>query len=139
MGRVVELTNCRTGEKIPSIISIDHLTNEVIAFRQDWIKVPDNIKGVKLNEEQKQDLRNGKAVYLEGLDFKNTENKNAYVQYNADKRRPEFLLGIEHPGKHRRITQKSSVAKNFPMKNTRNSWRVRYFMFQFQGWKRTTV
>src|SRR5690606_30996037 len=38
MGRVVELTNRKTGEKIPSIISIDHLTNEVIAFRQDRIK-----------------------------------------------------------------------------------------------------
>lgn len=97
MGRVVELTNRRTGEKIPSIISIDHLTNEVIALRQDWIKIPETIKGVKLNEEQKQDLRDGKPVLLEGLDFKNTQNKNAYVQYNADKRRPEFLFGDRAP------------------------------------------
>jgi hypothetical protein len=113
MGRVVELTNCRTGEKIPSIISIDHLTNEVIAFRQDWIKVPDNIKGVKLNEEQKQDLRNGKAVYLEGLDFKNTENKNAYVQYNADKRRPEFLFGDRAPRQTQENNPKVFRGKEF--------------------------
>lgn len=113
MGRVVDLTNRRTGEKIPSIISIDHLTNEVIAFRQDWIKVPDNIKGVKLNEEQKQDLRNGKAVYLEGLDFKNTENKNAYVQYNADKRRPEFLFGDRAPRQTQENNPKVFRGKEF--------------------------
>lgn len=97
MGRVVELTNRKTGEKIPSIISIDHLTNEVIAFRQDRIKVPDEIKGVKLTEDQKQDLKDGKAIYLEGLDFKNSANKNAHVQFNADKKYAEFLFGDKAP------------------------------------------
>ncbi len=97
MGRVVELTNRKTGEKIPSIISIDHLTNEVIAFRQDRIKVPDEIKGVKLTEDQKQDLKDGKAIYLEGLDFKNSTNKNAYVQFNADKKYTEYLFGDKAP------------------------------------------
>ncbi|MFD1167233.1 DUF4099 domain-containing protein [Sphingobacterium daejeonense] len=97
MGRVVELTNRKTGEKIPSIISIDHLTNEVIAFRQDRIKVPDEIKGVKLTEDQKRDLKDGKAVYLEGLHFKNSTNKNAHVQFNADKKYTEFLFGDKAP------------------------------------------
>ncbi len=97
MGRVVELTNRKTGEKIPSVISIDHLTNEVIAFRQDRIKVPDEIKGVKLTEDQKQDLKDGKAIYLEGLDFKNSTNKNAHVQFNADKKYTEFLFGDKAP------------------------------------------
>lgn len=97
MGRVVELTNRKTGEKIPSIISIDHLTNEVIAFRQDRIKVPDEIKGVKLTVDQKRDLKDGKAIYLEGLDFKNSTNKNAHVQFNADKKYPEYLFGDKAP------------------------------------------
>lgn len=97
MGRVVELTNRKTGEKIPTVISIDHLTNEVIAFRQDRIKVPDEIKGVKLTEDQKRDLKDGKAVYLEGLDFKNSTNKNAHVQFNADKKYAEFLFGDKAP------------------------------------------
>lgn len=97
MGRVVELTNLKTGEKTPSVISIDHLTNEVIAFRQDRIKVPDEIKGVKLTEDQKQEYKNGKAIYLEGLDFKNSTNKNAYVQFNADKKYPEYLFGDKAP------------------------------------------
>ena len=49
MGRTVELTNSKTQEKIPSIISIDRLTNEIIALRSEHIKVPDEIKGVKLS------------------------------------------------------------------------------------------
>src|SRR5690606_20802504 len=81
MRRVVELTNRKTGEKIPSAISIDHLTNEVIAFRQDRIRGPGEIKGVKLTEDQKQEYKNGKAIYLEALDFKNSTNKNAYLQF----------------------------------------------------------
>lgn len=101
MGRMAELTNSKTGEKIPSLISIDHLTNEVIAFRQDRIKIPEEIKGVKLSEDQTKDLKDGKAVYLEGLDFKNSPNKNAFVQFNADKKYPEFLFGDKAPKQSR--------------------------------------
>lgn len=37
MGRVVNLTNPKTGETIPSIISVDRLTNELVALRTDKI------------------------------------------------------------------------------------------------------
>ena len=43
------------------------------------MKIPDEIQGVKLNDEQKQTLREGKPPF-EGLDLKNTQNKSAYVQ-----------------------------------------------------------
>lgn len=92
MGRVVDLTNPKTGEKIPSIISIDKLTNEVIALRTEWIKIPDEIKGVKLNEEQKQTLLEGKPLHLEGMISKKGEAFAANVQFNADKRYVEFLF-----------------------------------------------
>jgi hypothetical protein len=67
MGRVVNLVNSKTGELMPSIISIDRLTNDVIALRTEFIKIPDEIKGVKLNDEQKQTLMEGKPLYLEGM------------------------------------------------------------------------
>lgn len=92
MGRVVELTYPKTGEKIPSIISIDKLTKEVIALRQDWIKVPDDIGGVKLNAEQKQALYEGKAIYLEGMVSQKGKTFSSDIQYNADKRFPEYLF-----------------------------------------------
>ena len=52
MGRVVDLTNSKTGELMPSIISVDRLTNELIALKTEFVKIPDEIKGVKLNDEQ---------------------------------------------------------------------------------------
>lgn len=53
MGRIVSLTNPKKGE---SIISVDRLTNELIALRTEKVQIPDEIKGVKLNGEQKQTL-----------------------------------------------------------------------------------
>jgi len=92
MGRVVELTNPRTMETIPSIVSVDRLTNELIALRADRIKLPDELKGVKLDEQQKQTLMDGKPLYVEDMLSKKGEHFNATVQFNADKRYVEFLF-----------------------------------------------
>ncbi|WP_282631092.1 DUF3945 domain-containing protein [Empedobacter sedimenti] len=90
MGRVVDLMNTKTGEKIPSVISVDQLTNELIALKTEFIKIPDEIKGVLLNEEQKQTLKVGKSLYLEGMTSVKGTEFSANVQFNADKRYVEF-------------------------------------------------
>ncbi|MDX6187833.1 DUF3945 domain-containing protein [Flavobacterium sp. Fl-318] len=90
MGRVVDLTVFKTGEQTPSIISVDRLTNELVALRVDKIKIPDEIKGVKLNEDQKQTLMDGKPLFIEGMISKKGESFDATVQFNADKRYIEF-------------------------------------------------
>ncbi|WP_166919649.1 DUF4099 domain-containing protein [Flavobacterium poyangense] len=90
MGRVVNLTNLKTNEQIPSIISIDRLTNELVALRTDKINLPEEIKGIKLDEQQKQTLMQGKPLYLEGMISRKGEPFDATVQFNADKRYVEF-------------------------------------------------
>lgn len=92
MGRVVDLVNNKTGDLMPSIISIDKLTNDVIALRTDFIKIPDEIKGVKLDDAQKQTLMEGKPLKLEGMISSKGTEFSAMVQYNAEKRYPEFLF-----------------------------------------------
>lgn len=92
MGRVVNLTNPKTDEIMPSIISVDRLTNEVVALRADFIKIPDEIKGVKLSEDQKMTLMEGKPLHLEGMISKKGTPFDATVQFNADKRFTEFLF-----------------------------------------------
>lgn len=92
MGRVVDLINPKNGETIPSIISVDRLTNELVALRTEKIKIPEEIKGMKLDGQQKQSLMEGKPVYMEGMLSKKGEPFNANVQYNADKRSIEFLF-----------------------------------------------
>ncbi len=92
MGRVVNLINSKTGENIPSIISIDKLTNELIALKSEFIKIPDEIKGIKLNDEQKQALIDGKPLKLDGMISKKGTEFSATLQFNADKRYVEFLF-----------------------------------------------
>ena len=92
MGRVVDLVNPKTDSIIPSVISIDRLTNELVAFPVERMKIPDEIKGVVLNTDQKQILAEGKSLYLKGLLSKKGTTFDATLQFNADKRYVEFLF-----------------------------------------------
>ncbi|ATL49946.1 hypothetical protein COR50_18340 [Chitinophaga caeni] len=97
MGRVVDLKSPKTGEIIPSIVSVDRLTNELVALRTDKIKIPDEIKGVKLDEQQRQDLREGKPLPLSGMISNKGKPFDATLQFNADKRYVEFLFDRNAP------------------------------------------
>lgn len=89
-GRVVELEP-RPGEKIPSLISIDKLTNRLEAVPLDKLTVSQNLKGTELSPEQQQSLKEGKKVLVEGMTSKKTMSTDnprkfdAYVQFNAAK------------------------------------------------------
>ena len=89
-GRVVELEP-RPGEKVPSLISIDKLTNRLEAVPLDKLTVSQNLKGTELSPEQQQALKEGKKVLVEEMTSKSTigtENPrkfDAYVQFNAAK------------------------------------------------------
>jgi hypothetical protein len=107
MGRVVNLANPKTNETIPSIVSIDRLTNELVALRTDFIKIPEEIKGVKLNQEQKQTLLDGKPLYLEGMVSKKGTAFDATVQFNADKRFVEFLFDRSNSNKQMQGNQQN--------------------------------
>jgi len=91
MGRVVEIKN-RSGEHIPSFISIDKLTNEVVALKADSVFIPNEIKGVKLDEYEKNELKEGKAVYIEGMISDKGREFNAHIQINADRRGIEYIF-----------------------------------------------
>lgn len=88
-GRLIEIEPVK-GEKMNAFVSIDKMTNELVAVRADRIKIPNEIKGITLDEEQKKNLAEGKAVYLEGMTAKNGKEFNATVQINADRRGLEF-------------------------------------------------
>ena len=89
-GRIVELEP-KPGEKVPSLISIDKLTNRLEAVPLDKLTVSQNLKGAELTPEQQQALKEGKKVLVEGMTSKNTigtdnpRKFDAYVQFNAAK------------------------------------------------------
>ena len=90
-GRVVELEPHTPGEKVPSLISIDKLTNRLEAVPLDKLTVSQNLKGAELSPEQQQALKEGKKVLVEGMTSKKTigtdnpRKFDAYVQFNAAK------------------------------------------------------
>ena len=91
MGRVVEL-NGRNGERIPSFISLDKLTNEVVAMRAENVYIPNEVKGVQLTDQEKNDLREGKKVYIEGMTAKSGNEFNAHIQVSAERRGIDFIF-----------------------------------------------
>lgn len=101
MGRIVDVKNYRTGELVPSFISIDKQTNEMVSMKASSLKLPDEIKGVKLDEKQKAALMEGKAVFLENMISAKNKPFSAFVQVNAEKRSLEFIF----PEKEQKQTQ----------------------------------
>ncbi|HEU4495702.1 MAG TPA: DUF3945 domain-containing protein [Flavobacterium sp.] len=112
MGRVVDLKNSKTGELMPSIISVDRLTNELVALRTDLIKIPDEIKGVKLDDAQKQALMEGKPLKLEGMISTKGTEFSATVQFNADKCYVEFLFDRNNSNRQTQNNQQSNGQSN---------------------------
>ena len=81
-GRIIH-PQYREGETTPVFLSIDKLTNELVAARVDKIKIPDTIKGVQLDENQKKELAEGKSVYVEGMMARSGKEFNAHLQIDG--------------------------------------------------------
>lgn len=91
MGRAVELKG-RDNEYHPYLISIDKLTNELVAARADKITISDKIKGVTLTDQDKTDLKDGKKIHLDGMISNNGKEFSADIQLNADRRGIEYIF-----------------------------------------------
>ena len=110
LGRVVEVVDPATGELIPSFISIDRLTNETVAVPVSAIRIPDEVKGVKLDPEQQATLSRGEGVYVEGMTAKSGKKFNATLQINADKRGLDFHFGGQKKAQRQEQTQTADGA-----------------------------
>jgi hypothetical protein len=84
-GRIIH-PQYKEGDTTPVFLSIDKLTNELVAARADKIIIPDNIKGVRLDENQKKELAEGKSVFVEGMTANSGKEFSAHLQVDADKR-----------------------------------------------------
>ncbi len=91
MGKLLGIKK-NDGSILPVYVSVDKLTNEIVALRADKVKIPDEIKGVKLDDKQKQQLGEGKAVFVEGMTAKSGKEFSAHLQVNANRRGLEFIF-----------------------------------------------
>ncbi|MFI3322943.1 MAG: DUF3945 domain-containing protein [Rikenellaceae bacterium] len=95
LGRQIEIVNKKTGEVIPSYVSIDSKTNELIAYNAKNIRIPKEIKGVTLSEMQRASLLEGKPVEVEGMTSKNGKQFDAIIQVNAAEKGITFRFADE--------------------------------------------
>jgi len=116
MGRIVDVKNYRTGELLPSFISIDKQTNELVSMKTSSLKLPDEIKGVKLDEKQKTALMEGKAIFLENMISAKNKPFSAFVQVNAEKRSLEFIFPEKE---QKQVQQQGQQQKNNPSEGVR--------------------
>ncbi|PVZ13311.1 DUF3945 domain-containing protein [Porphyromonas loveana] len=91
LGKTIEVTP-KNGEPFSAYVSIDPQTNELVALRADRVIIPQEIKGVKLSDEQYKELVEGKAVKVEGMTAKSGKSFDATLQVNAEKKGIEFIF-----------------------------------------------
>lgn len=92
LGRLVPLLNPQTKEKSACYVSLDKLTNEIIAHRAEFVSTPKMIKGATLTDAQYADLKSGKSIFVKGMTSESGVTFNADIQFNADKRGLEFTF-----------------------------------------------
>ena len=100
LGKVVELTD-KNGNKIPSYVSIDRLTNEVVSVPVKDVFIRDTIGQTKLTLAEVMQLKEGKPLPPKEISDKNGRTYNVVLQVSADRKGVEFV-----PGGARRIEQK---------------------------------
>lgn len=72
------------------LVGTDSLTNELIARKQQDVKIPDEFGGQKLPDKKREILANGKPVFLEQIK-KGDMECSGLVQYSVEKGRLELL------------------------------------------------
>lgn len=108
LGRIVD-AQYKQEETTPVFVSLDKLTNELVSIRADKIRIPDTIKGVTLDDKQKQVLGEGKSLLVEGMTSKNGKEFSASIQVNADKRGIEFQFdNVKKQEQNQQQTQRQS-------------------------------
>lgn len=72
------------GQRVMVLVSVDGLTRELIATPIERIVIPGQIRGVQLNEDQRQILLSGKTLHLTGIKNEGI-SYGISLQYSVDK------------------------------------------------------
>lgn len=109
LGKIVDLEG-RNGEKIPSYISIDRLTNQVVSMPVKNLHIKSNIGRTELTPEEIATLKEGKPIIDKEITLRDGKTFKTTLQVNADSRGVEFV-----PKAWQNHAEKQS-------KSQRNSW-----------------
>lgn len=99
------------GEPKPCLVSLDKVTNNLVAVPVDDILIPMEIKGVTLTPEQHRQLSEGRKVLVEGMTSQWKTKFDAYMQYNAAKETFDYNFdGLDRHRYKKQEQQQKEVA-----------------------------
>ena len=91
LGRIADVIDKETGEKVPSFISIDRLTNQIVSVPAKQIFVKDTIGQTKLSMAEINILKSGQPIKDKQITDRNGKQYTVTLQINADRRGVEFV------------------------------------------------
>lgn len=102
------------GAPKPCLVSLDKLTNNLVAVPVDDLLIPMEIKGVTLTPEQHRQLSEGGKVLIEGMDSQWKSKFDAYMQYNVAKEKFDYNFDGLDRNRYKKMEQqqKASAAQS---------------------------
>lgn len=91
LGRVADVIDRETGEVVPSFISIDRQTNEILSVPVKQVYIKDTIGQTKLSMAEIGILKSGKAIPDKKIVNRNGKESTVTLQVSADRRDVEFV------------------------------------------------
>lgn len=102
MGRVVDLADPQSDKRIPSFISIDRLTNEIVSLPVHKARISNKIGNTRLSSEEIAKLKSGEPLVNKQIELLNGKTFKATLQVNAEQRGIEFVPREHGPRKDQR-------------------------------------
>lgn len=111
LGKAVELADPKTGEMKKSLVSIDRLTNDIVAMPVEKIYIKNKIGKTELSMKEISILKDGGIIKGKEIELNNGRKFTSDLQYNTDKRDVEFVR-----------TQTLKQEQSGEKQQQRNSW-----------------
>lgn len=86
ISHTVELVNPKTGEKEPSIVHLDKLTNEILSIPYKDVYVRNKICNIELDIKEVMQLKNGVTLRDREIITKDGRRFKADLRYSIDRR-----------------------------------------------------
>lgn len=108
LGRIAEVADKETGEIIPSYISIDRQTNEIMSIPVKDVAMTTKIGRTEFTKAEVEELRAGRAVPDKEIVLSDTRKFKVTLQVNVERGGVEFVPRQAKPGQSRNKRQGAS-------------------------------
>ena len=120
LGKPVELTDPKTGEKVKCLVSIDKLTNEIEALPVDKIYIKQKVANIDLDMRAIGILKNGGMIREQHVELPNGAKFTADLQYSASKRDIVFV----NSDKYRQEQTQDNKQENKQQEQVKDTWHL---------------